>query len=57
MRKSFVRVLLFVVALSIGALALSPSALGAEKKTLQKISQGYANYYDGVDPALWGFMQ
>jgi hypothetical protein len=57
MRKSAIRVVLIVMALSFGALALSPSALGAEKKTLHKLSEGYAAYYDGIDVSAWGYMQ
>jgi hypothetical protein len=57
MRKSIVRLVLLVMALSLGALALSPTARGAEKKTLHNISESYVHYYDGIDPTYWGYMQ
>jgi len=57
MRKSIVRLVLLVMALSLGARALSPTARGAEKKTLHNISESYVHYYDGIDPTYWGYMQ
>lgn len=57
MRKSIIRVVLLVLTLSLGALALSPTVLGAEKKTIHKISASYLSCYDGVDPTMWSLMQ
>lgn len=57
MRKSIIRVVLLVLTLSLGALALSPTVLGAEKKTIHKISASYLSCYDGIDPTMWSVMQ
>lgn len=56
-RTSIVRVVLFVLTLSLGALALSPSALGAEKKTLKNLSESYSKSLDQLDPSFWSFIQ
>ena len=57
MRISFV---LFVAIISLGVLALSPNAHGAEKKTLQVLSERYKSFnssYEGIDPQFLGFME
>jgi hypothetical protein len=53
MRKSIASLALLVMTLSLGALALSPTARGAEKKTIHNISDSYVSYYDGIDPTIW----
>jgi hypothetical protein len=57
MRKSIVSLVLLVMTLSLGARALSPTARGAEKKTLHSFSESYASYYGEFNPAYWSCLE